>query len=148
VSKQLVVFSLDREEFALPIETVREIINYVPVTKLPDAPHHVEGVINVRGKIVTVVDFAAALGLALSQPAKQIIIVEFAGQDIGLTVGQVTEVLRAAEENFCDVGVLGEDVEYARGVYKCDDRIILLIDLEKSLLKKKAFCANNKGDEK
>jgi len=136
---QLVVFRLREEEYAMPIEQVREIINSIPVTKLPDTPSYVVGVINVRGKIISVVDFAAKLGLVENQVSKQIVIVEVLGKEVGLTVDEVTEVIQTVQENFAVVDSLVGGGRGVNNVYKLEQRIIVLLDLEHILLDKETI---------
>jgi len=136
---QLVVFKLGTEEYGIPIEQVREIINCIPVTKLPGTPSYVAGVINVRGKIISVMDFAAKLGLVVNRVSKQIVIVEALSKEVGLTVDEVTEVIQTAQENFA---VLDSVVGGGRGVknvYKLGEKIIILLDLEHILLGEKTI---------
>lgn len=130
---QLVAFRLGREEYAIPVDRVREIINYIPVTKLPEAPPYLEGIIDVRGKIVPVVNFSVKAGLSVEQGAKQIVIVEAQNKEIGLTVDTVTEVIQAVQENFCHIDSVNGAGQSAKIVYKLQDRIIILLDLEKVL---------------
>lgn len=130
---QLVAFRIGREEYAIPIEQVREIINYMPVTRLPETPTYFEGVINVRGKIVPVVDFAAKLGLVNDSASKQIVIVETSDKEVGLTVDLVTEVIQTVNENFSDIESIDGSEQKVRTVYKLSDRIIILLDLEQLL---------------
>ena len=95
---QLVVFKIGLWEYAIPIASVREIMNYVPVTKLPETPAYVEGIINVRGKIVPVVNFAKKMGLVSGRESRQIVIVETQDKEIGLTVDNVTEVIHLEKD--------------------------------------------------
>lgn len=131
----MVVFRLGDEEYAIMIEKVREIINYVPVTRLPKVPAYFEGVINVRGKIVPVVDFAAKMGLPVQvRVNRQIVIVETADKAIGLTVDAVTEVIQTTPENFARVDSAEAGGENHREVYNHHDRVIILFDIEQVLL--------------
>lgn len=134
MSMQLVVFRLNSEEYAILIEKVREIINYLPVTRLPGAPAFFEGVINVRGKIVPVVDFAAKMSLpATGEANKQIVIVQTQDKEVGLTVDAVTEVIQTVPENFASVDAIETGGHSMRKVYKFHDRIIIMLDIEQIL---------------
>lgn len=134
MSMQLVVFRLSDEEYAIMVDRVREIINYVPVTRLPGAPTYFEGVINVRGKIVPVVDFAAKMGLpAQEQLGRQIVIVETLNKEVGLTVDAVTEVIQTVPENFASVDSAETGIHSLRKVYRFHDRIIILLDIAQLL---------------
>ncbi len=131
MSMQLVVFRLCREEYAILIDKVREIINYLPVTRLPGPPAYFEGVINVRGKIVPVIDFAAKIGLSAAEEMnKQIVIVETGNKEVGLTVDTVTEVIQTVPENFASMEASETGNQNIRKAYKFHDRTIILLDIE------------------
>jgi purine-binding chemotaxis protein CheW len=130
MNMQLVVFRLCREEYAILIEKVKEVVNYMPVTRPPGTPAYFEGVINVRGKMVPVIDFAAKIGLKTNEGAnRQIVIVETGGKEVGLTVDAVTEVIQTVAENLAGVET-AETGNNLRKTYKFHDRIIMLLDLE------------------
>ncbi|MDT8899889.1 chemotaxis protein CheW [Anaeroselena agilis] len=134
MSMQLVVFRLCREEYAVLVEKVREVINYLPITKLPGKPDYFEGVINVRGKTVPVIDFAAKLGLPGAGGAdRQIIIVEHRNKEIGLTVDTVTEVIQTSKDIFAGLDVTEAGGQNLRKVCNFHDRIIVLLDVEQML---------------
>jgi purine-binding chemotaxis protein CheW len=129
--KQLVVFRLCRKEYAVLIEKVKEVINYVPVTRLPGTPACFEGAINVRGRVVPVVDFAAKIGLKTAEGAnRQIVIVETEGKEIGLVVDAVTEVVQTMSEKLVGVETAetGNDL---KKTYKFHERVIILLNLER-----------------
>jgi len=91
---KVVVFTIGGQEYALPISGVREIITWTAPTPVPEAPPFVDGVISVRGEVLTVVDLARRFGLTSSRAADQrrIIILELAGQSAGLIVDDVVAV--------------------------------------------------------
>lgn len=131
---QLVVLRLSDEEYAIMIDKVREVINYIPVTRLPGTQTYFEGVVNVRGKIVPVVDFAAKMGLpAKAQASRQIVIVEALGKEVGLTVDAVTEVIQTVPENFASVDSAATEAPSFRKVCRFHDRIIILLDIAQVL---------------
>ncbi len=130
MSMQMVVFRLCREEYAILVDKVREIINYLPVSKLPGTPAYFEGVINVRGKVVPVVDFAAKMGLpAITDVNRQIVIVETRNTEVGLTVDTVTEVVQTMPENFVSMEPAETGSQNLRKAYKFHDRVIILLDI-------------------
>lgn len=133
MNMQLVVFKIDCAEYALPIERVKEIINYVPVTRLPGTPTYLEGIINVRGKIVPVVNFALKMELSSEQASKQIVIVESQEKTVGLTVDTVTEVVHAADNQLTRLDSANVETETPSTVCMIQNRIIILLDLEKIL---------------
>ena len=133
---QLVIFALAQEEYGLPITKVQEINRLVPVTKLPQAPAFMEGVINLRGKIIPVVDLRTRFGLKDMERTddNRIIIVEVNGETVGITVDAVTEVVRLPVSNIEPPPpsfIL--DAQYVKGVGKLDDRLLILLEIDKIL---------------
>lgn len=129
MSEQVVVFRLGDEEYAVPIEQVREIINYIPVTKLPNTPDYYEGIINVRGKLIPVINFSAKLGFVERQCIRQIVILETEGNEIGITVDAVTEVLKTADDKFSSIVMNHEETNKVNTVYNSGERIIIILDI-------------------
>jgi purine-binding chemotaxis protein CheW len=125
---QLVVFSLGREEYAAPITRVQEIIDWTePRTVSSDVPW-MRGVISLRGKIVPVCDLGARLGIGATAGGDKIVIVEAGGDQAGVIVDEVTEVLTVAETQLEDIAVADE--ELVQGIAKVDDRLIVLLNLD------------------
>ena len=136
---QLVIFRLRGEEFGAEITSVLEISRVLGITHIPEAPGFVEGVVNLRGQVIAVVDLAKQFGLP-PQPelpkTARIVVVEVAGETIGLIVDEVPEVLRVAEEAVEPTPeIIQTEVkrDYLRGLAKLGDRLILLLDLAKLL---------------
>ncbi len=96
IEKQLVVFNLGGEVYGVDIAVVREIIHIQPITRVPGTPHSVEGVINLRGSIIPVVDLRKRFQLDIVQRGKdtRIVVVSCRDQDIGVIVDSVAQVLR------------------------------------------------------
>jgi purine-binding chemotaxis protein CheW len=131
---QLVVFELGDERYGLDIATVYEIIRHQPITAVPQAPAFVEGVINLRGRIIPVVDLRDRFGMAAGDltKASRIVVCEAAGTRVGLVVDGVSEVLMVsadAIEATPDVAA-GSDAAYLRGIAKLGERLIILLDLD------------------
>jgi purine-binding chemotaxis protein CheW len=131
---QIVVFELGAERYGVDIATVYEIIRHQPITAVPRAPAFVEGIINLRGRIVPVVDLRARLGLATSDMTKatRIVVAETAGTRVGLIVDGVSEVLIVpsdAIEPTPEVAV-GAEAAYLRGIAKLGERLIILLALD------------------
>jgi purine-binding chemotaxis protein CheW len=125
---QLVVFSLGCEEYAAPITRVQEIIDWTePRTVSSDVPW-MRGVISLRGKIVPVCDLGARLGTGATAGGGKIVIVETGGDQAGVIVDEVTEVLTVAESQLEDIAVADE--ELVQGIAKVDDRLIVLLNLD------------------
>ena len=137
---QLVTFKLGEEEFGVDILKVQEIIRMMPITKVPNAPEFVEGVINLRGKVIPVIDMRRRFGLEPSPRDSQtrIKVMDMQGQVVGFVVDAVSEVLRIPESTVDDppAVVAGIGSEYMRGVGKLEDRLLILLDLDKLLSEK------------
>ena len=136
-SLKLVVFRLLKEEFAASISGVREILRPQKLTRMPRAPHYVMGIMNLRGRVFPVLDLKKRLGLAAaSEDAKtRVMVVEVGGDPLGLWVDEVKEVFRASESVLEEAPELTLSVtrDYLNGVVAKDERMILLLDLERLL---------------
>lgn len=134
---QLVVFSLGREEFAVEVTQVREIMRMEEITRMPKSPHFVEGIINLRGQIIAVVELARRLNLEAGERGgdTRIIVVEAEDIKVGMIVDSVSEVLRVSAEAVEPSPTLATDISvaYLQGVVKQDNRLIILLDLTKVL---------------
>nr|WP_093796198.1 chemotaxis protein CheW [Sporomusa acidovorans] len=133
---QLVIFRLAQEEYALPITRVQEINRLVPITKLPQTPAFMEGIINLRGRIIPVIDLRKRFGLTVSEQHEdsRIIIVEVSGQTVGIIVDAVTEVIRLSSANVeppPPTFIL--DSKYIHGVGKVDNRLLILLEIDQVL---------------
>ena len=132
---QLVTFKLGTEEFGVDILKVQEINKMMNITRIPNAPAFIEGVINLRGKIIPIVDLRKRLGFR-EQPydkSTRIIVVELEGLVLGFIVDSVSEVLRIPENTIEPPPsmVAGIESEYIEGVGKLDDRLLILLELKK-----------------
>lgn len=135
--KQLVIFALAKEAYGVDISAVHEIIRMQAITKVPRAPDFVEGVINLRGKVIPVVDMRKRFGLTVSQQTKdsRIVVVDISNQEVGMVVDAVTEVLRIPAESVEPPSsvITTSDSAYLLGIAKLEDRLIILLDLEQIL---------------
>ena len=135
--QQLVVFDLAAEGYGVDIGVVREIIRLQDITKVPRTPDFVEGVINLRGKVIPVVDLRKRFALPIAEESKdhRIVVVDIGTQDIGVVVDAVTEVLRIGTESVEPPSsvITDADSEYLLGIAKLTDRMIILLDLQKVL---------------
>lgn len=129
-ARQLVVFSLGREEYALPIQQVHEIIRYAEPRSVASADPSVRGVISLRGKILPVYDLATRLGTtrAETEGEAKIVIVETAEAMAGVIVDDVEEVLTIDAEQLDEAP--GADAACIDGVAKVDDRLVVLLNPE------------------
>lgn len=134
---QLVTFRIGEEEFGVDILKVQEIIRMMPITKVPNAPSFVEGVINLRGKVIPVIDMRRRFGMegAVHDSQTRIKVMDLQGQVVGFVVDAVREVLRIKESTIEPPPpiVAGVGSEYMRGVGKLDDRLLILLDLDNLL---------------
>jgi purine-binding chemotaxis protein CheW len=134
----LVTFALDREEFGIRVDQVREIIRVGEITRVPQAPAHVRGVANLRGRILAVVEIRTRLGLtpAVLTPRSRIIVVEIQGRVLGILVDAVLQVVKVPVETVTAAPdeVLSPQTDYISGVARWNSRLIILLDVEKVLL--------------
>jgi purine-binding chemotaxis protein CheW len=131
-ARQLLVFSLGEEEYALPVTSVQEIIHYTHPRAVASEAHWIQGVISLRGKIIPVADLGARLGLVTERSeqsgAGKIVVVESGTVTAGVVVDDVDEVLTIEEEQLDAVPAAGS--EAIDGIVKIDDRLIILLDLD------------------
>lgn len=134
---QLVSFTIGDEEFGVNILQVQEINRMLDVTRVPNAPEYVDGVINLRGKVIPIIDLRRRFGMERKEHDKdtRIVVVELNGKVVGFVVDAVREVLRiprsVTEPPPSIVG--GVHGEYITAVGKLEDRLLILLDLEKVL---------------
>jgi purine-binding chemotaxis protein CheW len=134
---QLVTFGIDEEEFGVEILKVQEIIRMMEITRVPRAPKFVEGVINLRGKVIPIIDLRKRFGLEPRKRDKntRIIVIEISSMIVGFIVDSVSEVLRIPANTIEPPPpvVSGLDSEYISGVGKLADRLLILLDLDRLL---------------
>jgi purine-binding chemotaxis protein CheW len=133
---QVVSFRLGGEEYGLEILRVQEIIRMVGLTRVPNSRKFVEGVINLRGKVIPILGLRKRFGLEAreSDRGTRIIVVEVAGEVIGFEVDSVSEVLRIPVETVEPPPRLSRhNNEYVSGVGKLQDRLLLLLDINRVL---------------
>jgi purine-binding chemotaxis protein CheW len=134
---QVVGFRIGNETFGVRIGAVREIVRVPEITAVPSAPETVEGVINLRGKIIPVMDLRKRFGQSEIQPDKKnrILVVELEGKLVGLIVNAASEVLKIAPSDIEAPGNLFSEGEssYVTGVGKLKGRLIILLDIAKLL---------------
>ena len=135
--EQLVVFDLAAETYGVDIGAVREIIRMQDITKVPGAPEFVEGIINLRGNVIPVLDLRKRFRLDVGTRDKdnRILVVDIGGQDIGVVVDAVTEVLRITPDSVEPPSsvITTADSVYLLGIVKLEGRLVILLDLEKVL---------------
>ena len=129
---QLVSFKVGNEEFGLEILKVQEIIRLRELTRVPNMPAFVDGVINLRGKVIPVIGLRRRMGIPVGEADKRtrIVVAEVSGRVLGFVVDEVSEVLRISADTVEAAPKLGHvDREYVQGIGKIDDRLLILIDL-------------------
>ena len=146
---QLVVFQLGEEEFGLDIMQVQEIIRIPEITRIPHSPDYVKGVINLRGKIITVINLDTRFGMEqkLHDDNSRIIVAEVDENVVGMVVDSVSEVLRlplSTVEPVPEIISTKINANYLKGVGKLEDRMLILLDITKVVMEdapsKVAYC--------
>ncbi|MDQ3557100.1 MAG: chemotaxis protein CheW [Gemmatimonadota bacterium] len=134
---QIVAFRVGGGEFGLDVFSVHEVLRHQPVTPVPQAPEFVEGVLDVRGILLPVVDLRRRFEVReiVFDSDTRIVVVEFAGERLGLVVDAVREVLRVPETAVSEppAYVRGLAAQYIRGVVRLEDRLVVLLDVERIL---------------
>ena len=133
----LVVFQLGAEEFAVPIAVVREVVRVGDITRVPHAPGHIRGVMNLRGRILPVVELRSRLGLepAVVTPRSRVVVADVRGRTLGLLVDGVARVIKLSEREVAappdEVRAAGSDA--ITGVARIKERLLLLLELDRIL---------------
>lgn len=133
---QIVVFSIGNEEYGVEIHKIREIIKIPDITIVPNTPEFIEGIINLRGKIVVVFSMAKRMNLITEDEATRIIISDINNNTFGMVVDAVTEVMTINKDDIKDApAIISEKIhsKYLDGVAISDDRLIILLNLENML---------------
>ena len=130
-------FTLGREDFSLEILSVREIIGMMPITRVPRVPDFVRGVINLRGKVIPVVDLRMKFGMPSVEETMEtcIIVVDLGDLLTGIVVDRVSEVRDIRAEDIEDTPQFGVSVntEFITGFGRIGDRVAILLDIRKAL---------------
>ena len=136
-SMQLVSFRLAQEEYGIEITRVREIILMGEITRVPQTPHFVKGLINLRSTVIPVIDLRARFGLTEAEVTDEsrIMVVNVAGKTIGIVVDAVSEVLRVSSDQIAPPPptVVSLGTEYLTGLVKLEKQLLLLLDIDKLL---------------
>ncbi len=134
---QLVIFKLGIESFGVEIATVESIIKMQTITRLPQAPSFVEGIINLRGKILPVVDLRKRLNIDLTEITKdsRMVVVALAGSTVAMVVDQVNEVLRINDDIVEVAPAISQSVDsrFIEGIAKINEDLVILLNLSKVL---------------
>lgn len=132
-SVQVVSFRLGTEEYGVDISQVQEIIRMVEITHVPRAPHFMEGVINLRGQLIPIIDLRTRFTMPRAGHTKstRIVVTEIGNKRVGIVVDSVSEVINIPIDQVEDAPdmIAGVGTEYIQGVGKVNDRLIILLDL-------------------
>ena len=135
--RQYVSFVLDDEEYGIEIMKVQEIIRFVQLTRVPHSSEFVEGVLNLRGRVIPVVDLRKRFGLTEHERDRstRIVVVEVSGRTIGMIVDGVSEVIHIEASEIEPTPPLCSkvDAEFIHGMGKVDDRLMILLDIDRIL---------------
>lgn len=131
---ELLSFRIGDHEYSVDIMSVREIRGWTKATSLPHAPHYVDGVINLRGTVLPVVDLARRLGLESGAPSERsvIIVIDLDGRTVGVRVDAVSDILSIPTESMQPPPELLNDStdRFVRGLIIIEDRMVRVLDLE------------------
>ena len=134
---QLVSFRLAQEEYGIEITKVQEIILMGEITRVPQTPDYIKGLINLRSTVIPIVDLRLRFGLSQQEATDEtrIMVVNVAGKTIGIIVDAVSEVLRISQEQIAPPPptVAGLGREYLTGLVKLESRLLILLDIDKIL---------------
>ncbi len=134
---QLACFKIDEERYAADIMRIREIILFRKVMPFPKAPDFIDGIINLRGKVIPVIDMRKRLGLTPKEPGSdtRIIIVKFTDMDVGMIVDSVDKVLRVGSKGIQPSPKIVRNIEaeYLAGIVMDGEEMVIVLDLERVL---------------
>jgi purine-binding chemotaxis protein CheW len=144
--KQLVVFNLGQEVYAVEIAMVKEIIQTQAITRVPGTPPSIEGVINLRGAVIPIVDLRKRFKLARIERDKdtRIVIVSCKGQEVGVVVDSVAQVLRVPVDSIeGSANLFNEDkLNHIQAIVKLPDRLVILLNMDQVLSHEEVTAVN------
>ena len=129
---QYIGFIINNSEYTVPITKVQEIINIPPITKMPQAPPYIEGIINMRGKVISVINLKSLLGIYNDQEPQKIIVLSSGKVTFGVLVDAITGVITIDEKNIEPTdNLLAEGVQNIEAVAKVNEKLLLMLDPKK-----------------
>jgi purine-binding chemotaxis protein CheW len=133
-----VTFFLGREEFGLPILCSREIVRVGEITRIPEAPPHVRGVLNLRGRVVPIVELRTRMGLSVAPltPRSRVIMVEVHARLFGLLVDRVSRIAKIPADAIkpAPAEALSSHTDYVAGIAQLGAELVIVLDVDKALL--------------
>jgi purine-binding chemotaxis protein CheW len=135
-SLRYLCFNLGKEEFAIPLLSIKEVIGFPEVTPVPQSPTHFLGIMNLRGQVISVMDLRLKLGLkTMKSEETSVIILDLGGHNLGVVVDQVNSVQLLTKEEISNKPVVenSKTHEYITGVFRKEEKLILLLDIAKAL---------------
>lgn len=133
---RFIEFSLGREDYAIPLLMVREVISVPDTTPIPKSPTHFLGIMNLRGQVISVVDLRKKLKVEAKQDKEEaVIIVDIGGMNIGVVVDSINKVLAFSSEEVSEMPEVENQLntQYIFGVYKKENSLTILLDIAKVL---------------
>jgi purine-binding chemotaxis protein CheW len=146
-SIQLVVFRLGQEEYGVPINFVKEIIRKPDITHLPNAPEFVLGVINLRGQILPILSLHERFRISGAVEGEtKVVIVDYGGLTVGMEVNEVSEVLTLPGDRISPAPPMATTIDsgFIMGVGKLQDRLLIILDVERILSDEEAMLLSNR----
>ncbi len=135
--QQYVCFVVHGEEYGVPILCVQEIIRYETLTRVPQSPEFIDGVLNLRGQVIPVMNLRKKFGLPPRELDKstRIIVVEVKKRVVGIVVDEVSEVLQISQDQIDPPPPMGTQVNanYISGMGKLEDHLVILLEIDKVL---------------
>lgn len=133
MQREYITFEVSGQVFGLDIMAIREIRAWTPTTRLPRVPHYVTGVVNLRGAVLPIVDLAARLGWAPTEPSPRhaIIVTQLEGQARGMIVESVSDIVTIAADALQPPPAAADDciVPFVEGLAAIDDRMVMVLNL-------------------
>ena len=130
--KQYVIFNLGKEKYCAEISNINSITEFESITKVPNSPNFIEGVINLRGDVIPVVNLKKRFNIKEEEILqRRIIIANYKNSNVGFLVDDASQVIRIDDQNIepTPAIIAGEDRKYISGVGKLNDGIVVLVDL-------------------
>ncbi|MCS7232949.1 MAG: chemotaxis protein CheW [Synergistetes bacterium] len=134
----IIAFKLGNEEYGVDVSQIQEIVKMRDITRVPKAPYYIKGVMNLRGNVIPVIDLRKRFSLPSKEATDQsrIIVFDIKGVKFGIVVDAVSEVIRLSKSDIeppPPIAMGGIEAAYIRGVGKLQNKLIILLDLEKAL---------------